>query len=200
MALVIPPGFGNAAFIFSSDVGTPEFVTTIGVDLSGFGGDFVLAANSIMIQFATAFEDELGAEITLNRVNLAVGQDGPGGSVDSDIPAIPMTRSGTQVPVAMSAIARKVTNDLGRRGRGRMFLPHSLVTSEVDESGNISSGRVTTLQAALDAFYDGLVDNPIDPAFSAPPVLLHGSAPVDPTPITGLTVAPLVGWIRGRIR
>lgn len=199
MSLVIPPGFGNAAFIFTGAVGTQPYVTTLGVDISGAGGDFVGAANSLMLSYQVAFQTETSNALTLDRVNLAIGQDGPGGSVDSDLSPIAMSRSGTYGPTAMSAIARKVTNEIGRRGRGRMFLPGVITESEVDADGSITSARRGTLQTALNLFQTTLAE-PAGEDVAYPPVLLHSQAPADPTPLTSFAVSDLVGWIRGRIR
>lgn len=197
MSLVIPPGFGSAAFIFGSTEGTPPFVTTLGVDLSDAGGDFVSAANLLMFNFAQNWAGLIDSSLTLVSVSLAVGQDGPGGSVDSDLPPIAMTRSGNSAPVAMAPILRKVTNQIGRRGRGRMFIPGAVAQTDTFETGALTPARVTALNAAATAWYEDLTTDPVG---SYPPVLLHSSAPTDPTPVTGFQVSPLVGWIRGRIR
>lgn len=199
MTLIIPPGFANAAFHFSSSEGTPEFVTTIGVDTSGFGGDFVNAANQAFACYATTILTTTDSSLTLQRVSLSIGSDGPSGSVDSTVTPAPGSRSGTMAPVAMSPIVRKTTTDIGRRGRGRMFLPGVLTQTEVSEGGVVGSTRVASLQPIVNDFWDAL-QNGDSPGNELPPVLLHSSAPADPTPILGLTIAPLVGWIRGRIR
>lgn len=196
MSLVIPPGYGNAALVFTSLAGTPEFVTTIGVDLSAKTDDYVGAANQVMTAYGTAFAPATDSSLTLDRCTLAIGQDGAGGSVDSDIPPFPMTRTGDAAPLAMSAICRKVTNTFGRRGRGRMFLPGVLRANEVTEGGTIYGERQASLSGAAEDFLETLQSA----AFSLPPVLLHSTAPADPSPITALTIQPLVGWIRGRIR
>ena len=200
MTLIIPPGFGNAAFVLTGSPGTQPFVTTLGVDLGLAGGDFVRAANELMTSFAALVGPQLSNSLTLDRVNLRVGQDGPGGSVDSDLPPVPMTRTGDHEVMAMAAIARKVTNEVGRRGRGRMFLPGSVNDNEVGENGVITPTKIGLLQDAMDAWWDVLTngDDPISDPW--PPVLLHSSAPVDPTPITGFGITPIVGWVRGRIR
>lgn len=199
MSLVIPPGFGNAAFVFTSASGTAPFVTTLGIDLSAAGGDFVEAANTVMTYYAQNMASVTDNDLTLDHVTLAVGSDGPGGSVDSDLAPIPMTSSGTFGPVAVGVLARKVTNELGRRGRGRMFLPGTNLESGTEVDGTLTSGYRTSMQTALDDFYDDLA-NGSSPLLAYPPVLLHSAAPTDPSPITGLAVADLVGIIRGRIR
>lgn len=200
MTLIIPPGFGNAAIVMTSTVGTPPLVTTIGVDMSNAGGAHVDVANVVMSAYANSIGTTTDSSITVSHVTLTVGQDGPGGSVDSDLPPIPCTRSGSSTPVSLAAIIRKSTNDLGRRGRGRMFLPGVLTQTEVGEDGVIPSVRVGTLQTAVSDFYDLLAESTDPTTGPLPPVLFHSAAPADPSPITGLTVAPLVGWIRGRIR
>lgn len=203
MSLVIPTGYGSAALIFRGSLGTPEHVTTIGVDLSEAGGDFVGAANRVMTCYAGAIMPTTYSALTLDHVTLAIGQDGPGGSVDSDLPPVVGGKSGSSGTVAMAPVVRKVTNEIGRRGRGRMFPPGVLGSSEVDSNGLISTGRRDSLQTAFDLLYANLMNlTPVPGAPVLAPVLLHSSGPSAgvPTPVTGFSVAPLVGWIRGRIR
>lgn len=199
MSLVIPPGFGSAAVVMSSTVGTPPLVVTMGVDLSPFGGAFVTAANKVMLDYASTIGATTDSSITVDRVTLSVGQDGPGGSVDSDLAPIPCTRNTSSVPVSLAAIMRKSTDTIGRRGRGRCFLPGVLTNSEVGEDGVITTTRLGTLATAVEDFYDELNSGTGWPG-PLEPVLLHSSAPTDPTPITGFAMTPMVGWIRGRIR
>lgn len=199
MSLVIPPGYGNAAFVFTSASGTPPFVTTLGVDISAFSGDFVDAANTAFTYWTNNMPALIDNDLTLEKVTLSIGQDGPGGSVDSDLPPFAMTNSGTFGPVAVAVLARKVTNEIGRRGRGRMFLPGTNLESGTEVDGSLTTGYRSTVQTALNNLYDDF-QNGAAPLLPLPPVLLHSSAPTDPTPITGFTVADLVGVIRGRIR
>jgi len=198
VSLVIPPGYGNAAFTFTGAVGTQPYITTLGVDISDYGGDHVAAANTLKLTFANAFATEMSSALTLDKVTLSVGQDGPGGSVDSDTPPDSFTRSGQFPPTAMSCIVRKVTNDLGRRGRGRMFIPGIVSENEVGEDGSIVPARQTAISTVLQDWYQELSE-PLA-GIALQPVLFHASAPTIPTPITGFAVSDLVGWIRGRIR
>lgn len=199
MSLVIPPGYGSAAFVFTSSSGTPPFVTTLGVDLSEFGGDFVEAANTAFTYWTNSMPALIDNDLALDHVTLSVGSDGPGGSVDSDLPPFQMTNNGTFGPVAIGVLARKVTNEIGRRGRGRMFLPGTNLESGTEVDGTLTTAYRTTVQTALNNLYDDFA-NGSSPLLALPPVLLHSTAPTDPTPITSFTVADLVGVIRGRIR
>lgn len=206
MPLVIPPGFGLAAIELAGSAGTPTHVTTIGIDLSEAGGDFVLAANGVMQAYIRGFRTVTANALTISRVTLSVGSDGPGGSVESNLSPVVGGQAGNFESVAMAPIARKITNRLGRSGRGRMFLPGVLTTTDVDINGTVAPAKRTTLNSACSVFMANLelgdpdatppeIDTP-----PLPPVLLHSIAPTTPTPISELIVQPTVGWIRGRIR
>nr|CRY97244.1 hypothetical protein [uncultured prokaryote] len=200
MALVIPPGFGNAALVFTGANGTQPYVTTIGVDLTAAGGDFVGAANQVFNAWSLSMSDETANSFVLDRVTLAVGSDGPGGSVDSDLAPEAQSRSGTYGPTAISAIARKVTNELGRSGRGRMFLVGAASEADVGADGAILSARRTALQVAMEDFRQQLITGTGGVAPELPPVLLHGPGGSAPSPITGFAISTIVGLVRGRIR
>ena len=194
MTLIIPPGFGSAAAIYTSATGTAPFVTTIGVNLSGFAGTSVDAANEVFDAFQQGFTSVIDNDLTLDHVTLAIGQDGPGGSVDSTTAPVQCSNSGTFGPVCIAVLGRKVTNEIGRRGRGRMFIPGTNIESGTEPDGSLTATYRTTMQGQFNNFFANLVGSDLEP------VLFHSTAPADPTPITGITVADLVGVIRGRIR
>lgn len=200
MSLVIPPGYGLAAYEFTSATGTAPFVTTIGVDLSDAGGDFVAAANAAFSAYAGQIMPITDNDLTLSRVVLSIGQDGPGGSVDSTRTPVQGGSTGTFAPVAMAPVVRKVTAQIGRSGRGRMFLPGLIQEAGVDPTGGLTNTFRNQLQGKVDDFLEVLQVPGIDEP-SLPPVLLHSAGlDIAPTPIQSLLVTPLVGWIRGRIR
>lgn len=200
MSLIIPPGYGLAAIEVTSIQGTSPFVTTIGLDLGAVGGDFVDAANRVFVCYTNNFLTSMGTAFTVNRVILTVGQDGGSGSVISTESPVAGTRTGTFGSVVQAVLLNKVTNVLGRQGRGRMFIPGVLSQTEVNTSGIISSGSVTAFQADADGFYDELLDPGITSAPSLPPVLLHSNAVLAPTTIQALQVSSKTGIQRKRIR
>lgn len=200
MSVVIPPGYGQASFVHTSTEGTEPFVCTLGINLSGAGGDYVAAANWAFDAWKTEVMPIMDSDLKLDRVSLLIGADGPSGSVDSTLPAQAGGRTAEGLPWALSAIARKQTTDLGRSGRGRMFIPGVISPSEIGQGGTISPARRSTIQDALDDFYENLATTG-DPPVGLPPVLFHNPGVENsPTAITGFTLAPLVGWIRKRIR
>lgn len=197
MSLNIPEGYGLAAWVFTSTSGTQPFVTTCGVSLNAFEEDYVAAANHCF----NAYKDSLLAitdnDLTLSHVTLSVGADGPSGSVDSDVAPAPGGSSGTFAPVAMAPVIRKVTNTLGRSGRGRMFIPGVIQEAGADTDGRLTTLFRTQLQTAVSNLYLELDDS----SAGAQPYLLHSDGiTMPPSFINSFLVTSQVGWIRGRIR
>lgn len=200
MALNIPNGFAEASFIYTSNEGTPPFVTTLGVDLRlSAEPDYVDVANTLFALYADSIMSITDKDLLLERCSLFIGASGPSGSIDSTVPARAGGRASEGLPWALSAIARKNTDRLGRSGKGRMFLPGVVSPTEINQAGQISQARRTIINTELVDFYESLVDT-VPSGY--PPVLFHneGSSDDVPTPILNFTVAPLAGWIRGRIR
>lgn len=200
MGVKVPPGFGLAAFRLSAPFGTPEFVTTIGVDLSAAGGDFVEAANQLHLAYKLNMMPQTLDTYMLNGVTLTVGQDGGGsGSVESELQSSYGARNSPSEAAAMAVIARKNTAQMGRKGRGRMFIPGWIERDQTLPSGEMDPGTFPALQQALDGFYTVIQgDSPTYPLLSGA-VLLHADGTA-PTPITSLSLVTKVGWIRKRIR
>ncbi len=199
--MIIPPGYGSAAFVFTGGVGTSPFVTTIGVDLSDAGGDYVAAAETCFWAYSGSLIYSTTNAITLDHVLLTVGVDGGGvGSVKSTHAPRQGERTGEYQPMSTAAIARKTTNFLGRRGQGRMFLPGVVKDEQVNISGIIDSNTVADLQTRADDFLE-LLDGGRPQLPNCPAVLFHSAGgPAVPSPIMALTVTPKIGLLRRRIR
>lgn len=200
MSVNIPPGFGQAAFVLTGSVGTPDFITTIGVDLTEVGGDYVAAANGCFHAYATAFMGTTSDSLTLEQCLLTVGQDGFGnGSVSSSLAPVSGGDSGDQVPINLAVILQKHTADLGRRGRGRMFLPGLANQSQVLEDGHLTTAAQTGFTAAAADFLLYLRTDADTGGYPAmEPVLLHSTGA--PTPLLAPTISPIIGVIRKRVR
>lgn len=200
MSLVVPPGFGLASIYLTDATGTPPFVTTIGLDLTPAGGNYIDAANNVLASYIDAFQGITSEDARIDRVLLYVGADGGSGSIESTDNGAFGIRDADMAPFAMALIARKVTSNLGRSGKGRMFVPCVLADADVNAGGNLESGSQTVFQTAINNFYNNLLT--ADPTMELQPVLLHseGSPSTTPTPIQGLLAANQVGWIRKRIR
>lgn len=198
MPRTIPVGFAELSFVFTGTEGTAPYVTTLGVGLAGVT-DMVNACNQAMTCYAATILPATSSQITLDRVVMSVGlTGGASGSVQSDLPPISGTNSGSFPVISMCAIARKNTAELGRKGRGRCFLPGSVENGEINRSGEISPVIRGLLGDRWNDFLLQLATPPVG-GDAMSPVLLHADGST-PTVITGGSISPLVGWIRGRIR
>lgn len=199
MARKIPQGFGEAAFVLTSAQGTDPFITTIGVSLINYTvDDYVDAANYLHAAYADNLMPYTTDSLVLDRVELSIGlADGSSGSVLSDAVPVEGDVAVQMAPIGMAAIGRKNSAQLGRKGRGRSFLPGVVTSEGVSLGGSLEPSFRTNLQGAWSAFLTELAALPVGVAL--PPVILHSDITETPTPITGGTVAPLVGWIRDRV-
>jgi len=108
------------------------------------------------------------------------------------------TSDRNSIPIGAAAIMRKRTGQVGRKFRGRCWLPAGYISeASVDEAGTIDSSLVSdltdqwqTLIGALDAF-----DVPMT-------VIGPDATPGDfhETPVTTGDVAPKIHWLRRRAR
>lgn len=199
MPLTIPVGFGQAAIVLTSGPGTAPYVTTLGLNLlTAVGEDLVDVCNGTMQAFVDNFGSQVSNEVYIDHVTIQVGlSGGTSGSVQSDLPVVQGGNSGAMAPLAMSIIARKITGELGRKGKGRCFLPCMLNTGDTNEAGNLVPDTLSSYQARWTEF---LVDVSTPAVgIGALPVVLHADGST-PSPITSGSVAPKVGWIRKRIR
>lgn len=202
MSLVIPPGYGSAAFVLSGTAGTPNFVTTIGVRFPLNGTDYEGYANRLFNAYADHIMTRTWSGLTLQTVQLTVGAISGNGSVQSFESPVQGSLSGADAALAMSVIVRKATATLGRKGRGRMFLPGLLANEDVNPNGDMGQATQAAIQADVNAFQTAVEDE--EPGSLLSLRLLHNdeSAGVtpEPTPILALVVDAKVGWVRKRIR
>ena len=200
MAVIIPPGFGEASVIHTGANGTAPFVCTLGVDLSNYEGNYVNAANNLMTAWGDVFQEPLHNTMSIERVLLAIGQDGgETPSVSSDLPPIDGERDSQNAPINCAVLVNKNTGTLGRTGRGRMFLPGMLGASQVGLSGAMDAGARAVFGGRVQDLWTALTDGSVD-VEPLPPVLLHSHGDDLPSAITSFGIAPLVGTLRKRIR
>nr|CRY97247.1 hypothetical protein [uncultured prokaryote] len=200
VTLLIPSGFASAAIIHTGSIGTGPFICTFGVDITDSEFVPVDAANSIFDNWADAILPEMTQYLTLDRVILTVGSNTGNGSVESTRTALPGgVAAGDYPPRAQSAIIRKSTAQLGRAGRGRMFVPGVLDEPDVGADGILDPVRQAELTSAFIVLLGALADDTSEGQVSTPMRLLHSSNET-PSVVLGMACANKVGWVRGRIR
>lgn len=193
----IPNNFSHMSLVFTTEPGH-ELVTTFGCsNLGGTETAALDAANDVHDQWVAQLQAETSNAITLDHVN-ALYRNAAGTlfSANSDVGAATGTVAGDIENATAAALVYKDTAQAGRRFRGRFFFPGLILASQVNVQGEIDTLRVTALQTAFDAFFDGLVAN------GETPHLLHEPSLLSPTPaptlITAFRVGGHIGIIRGR--
>lgn len=201
MAQFIGPGTGSAAIVLTGGVGTQPFITTIGVDLTLVGGNYIGAANTVFAAYQQTFLESTSNELTLERVILSVGQDnGDAPTVESTLEPVAGDASGDFLPLSCALLLNKRTQRLGREGRGRMFIPGVLKDNMVDISGTVGETTREAFNQVAEDFL-GLLNLGIPTvATSVPPILLHSDPATQVDAILTLIVGPICGTMARRIK
>lgn len=203
MALIIPPGFGQAVYELALTGDSEQMVVTCGHDLSFWAGDFQSAVNRLHTDFGANIMPMLINDYSLTGVTLYVGSDPPPYAVYTSTNAtVTGPGSAEGLPQNCALLIRKRTDLAGKRGRGRLYLPgieEGLVTS----AGVVSPAAVASFQTQVDAWYTDLTTTGggFEPN---PPVVLHRSEGIGaepaPTPITVFVVDGVIATQRQRLR
>lgn len=191
---VIPSGFCQINYRFVGDSCPNGAEVTIGANISSFGGNAADAATAAIQAYNDNVDGVMPATVVLSSVLVKFGPNTTGPSAE-----VPSGNAGSGGGVSASPnvswLVHKVTALGGRAGRGRMYWP-GVQESEVDASGNLSSGFVTGAQTAMDDFL-----NDLGTALLIPVVLHSEDSPLtSPTTIIALTVDGLAATQRRRLR
>jgi hypothetical protein len=194
-----PAGFGSAAWVLTGAAGTSPFITTMGVEVDP-AEDTEVVANHLFDVYANSWLGQTGNVFTLERCILTLPTAGGAvGTVESTVPSEIGALSGERCSMSMALLLNKRTAGIGRRSRGRMFIPGVLPATAVDTGGNLEASDVAAYQQVATLFLAGLAANAVPFPTSTPAVLLHSDLGA-PTPVTQLTVSTKVGTLRRRIR
>ena len=196
-----PSGYGEWAATIQT-VGAPHLsVVTCGFKFTGIPSAASLNAglrNAMQVTNSIFRPSVMGSQFSI--VSTYVLQN-LSGVLFSDLNISPLTGTATVAspPLNTAIIAQKKTALAGRQYRGRMMLPPLILAeANVDAAGTIFPATVTTINAALLAFYNAVV------AAGLEPYLLHdtpksGVTPA-PTLINSFQCAQLIGTMKRRIR
>lgn len=191
---IIPVGYGQANIVLGG-AGVPSGAEiTFGINVDGFAGDPTDAATAIAAAFVAEIIPEMTNRVGMDHVLVKFGPEDTGPSGTSGSP----TLGPANVEVAPPNTAYLITKTTafgGRAGKGRVFLP-GVPESVVSQTGAISTGTVSALTAAFQAF-DGLLV-----AADLPPYLLHGvGSPItSPSRITSWVCSSIAATQRRRMR
>jgi len=177
-----------------TSVGSLQNQNVIWVDESTSGAFAATVATQVGTRFQLTLLTELSNNLDLDGVdvvdsgNTTMGQWVPAGAASGGVGerAFP--------PNCAMRVQKSIQ---GSNRRGQMWLP-AVPLNSVDEFGNISASRITSLQAELDSFLTGL-GAPVSGGTSLDMVVPLGGAATSAFPqVTQMTPANIVGSQRRR--
>jgi hypothetical protein len=195
--MLIPSGFCLASYRITVGLDPEEMVVTCGHALPAV----------TPLQAANALEDawrdiqvpaQYGADVVWRGVTVQVGTNASGeGPFFTQQSAVgPLNSPGTSalVPQNTALLVRKATDQPGRRGRGRMYIPGAVSEAGVSNIGIIDSTSVVNRQTAFNNWLSRLTTEGYDP------VVLHQTGDPSPAFIVGFFVSNLAATQRRRMR
>lgn len=191
-----PPGYADCSYEYRQTGLTRPAYITFGVDPTDT--DPALIAGSLQAAWIAtgSLKSITDSSVTMSAVRVSLGTDGTG-----DLVTVLATNqvggmASLTVPPNVAVLVHKSTSRGGRRGRGRMYLPWSVQSTQVDEGGQIVSSQVTIITTALGVWKTQLS------TLACPLVLLHGpgkTALPAPDPVLSMSTDRLVATQRRRL-
>lgn len=201
MSTPIPTGSAKVAHEFQCAGDQRTMAITYAVALNPGETDFTLLPKVLQELWLNKWSGLLSHEYTLTRTTATPGNDSPEYvTYEYSLPTNGSSSKDTSVP-SVACLIRKITDQPGRRGRGRLYQPGVLPEDGTAASGVIASNFLPQLQAAATSWLNGLNAQSAFPAVGMQ--VLHsstasgGSHP--PATVTSLIVEPLVATQRRRI-
>lgn len=192
MTVNIPGGFMQVIQPFRLATASKDWTTTYAV-----AGD---NPEGMITEADTLFRDTWLSSTDSNFQLLpAVGyfRESGGGLllVESTNAAAPGGSAKTSAPPNVTFCVTKRSEFVGRKNRGRLFLPIGVSESTVDEAGQLLAASVTGIQAACDAWLDDM-DSAVN--FTGM-YILHSDISLAPSRVRSLQIQPTVRTQRRRL-
>lgn len=186
MPLIIPSGYFEVSFHMS---GPRDHVNVCTSGFQYIGATFETDA-ALLSQY---WMQALGGEMSNQYIHFLTRFRVAAGTLYEVSESTAGSKTGAALPPNNTWLVTKITGNPGRRNKGRLFLPPPL-EGDVDPAGTISSGIVSDMQDALDAFL----------AASATadwlPVILHNSTPSTPANVDSWRAESTIATQRRRLR
>jgi hypothetical protein len=193
-----PVGFALVSHHFLQDGDSEEMVTTIGCSSTGFPGGAADTADLFLTTWASELAPLFSVDISLERVEVAVGPSSAPIRANSTVGPEPGTASSGIVLPNTSLLVRKQTALGGRKGRGRMYWPGFGQVNNLQGNGTILGGAMATFQAAFDDWQTAL-ESDVGPGAIGNLYLFHTEEEA-PTQIDAVIVQQRLATQRRRLR
>lgn len=191
-----PPGYADCSYEFRQTGLTRPAYVTFGVDPTDTDPQLIAGSLQAAWLATGSMKSIMDSSVTMTAVRVSLGTDGT-----ADLVYVLATNqaggmASLTVPPNVAVLIHKSTNRGGRRGRGRMYLPWSVQSTQVDEGGQIVASQVTIITTAITTWRTQLT------TLGSPLVLLHGpgkTAMPAPDPVTSASCDRLVATQRRRL-
>lgn len=191
-------GYADCSLFMQWQAASKTAALTFGVKSDTKSAGQVADALVTALGDANGLKKLIDSEVTFRRIRVSRGIAGPDDEIEDRQVSIAMAAAGTGLPANVAVLVHKRTDQPGRKGRGRLFLPWAVTGTNVNELGVISTIAATASQGYVTAFFQALV------AAGVPMYLLH-KPPAgqelgdEPTRVTSLVLDPLVSTQRRRL-
>jgi hypothetical protein len=192
--MVIPAGYAQANFVYTGSAVPTGAEWTLGLDIGGVAGSPLSVCTLLETAYTAAgFGAHIASNVNLSFIEVKFGPDstGPSATLSTSF----TSTGGSGVGPNTAWLVQKLTNDGGRAGRGRAYVP-GVPESSCGESGNLLNVDVAFLQTDFDQFQASIEGNDL---FG---VVLHAAgSPLEiPSLITSFQVDDIAATQRRRLR
>ncbi len=181
--MTIPVGAGQVLIPLKHPLLSRSAAITFGVSTDTTTlGDLDLI-NAVTAAFIAQLGNQMDFSVAIGPGQISIGTSGgtARATVGTTVGAGGQVQ--TSVAPAVAFLIKKRTSDGGKRGRGRIYLPWSIATANLDEGGNIAAASVTAMQTKATAFLTAIQAI----AGGVNMVVLHQSGVATPSVVSSLT-------------
>lgn len=203
MAVLIPANFAQVTIPFKHALAVRKAAIVFGLNITAVSAPALSGwLNDILTSYGATLGQKLDDNVTAGPARASIGAGSPPYAVTEGTTTFQGIQTSAAVPSNVAVLVRKRTGVGGRRQRGRIYLPWSVIEAGVDEVGVIQTAQLTALQTEAENFRIRLATG-VGGALNTPMVILHNSsgvtAPGSPTAVTALSVDSLIGTQRRRL-
>lgn len=192
----VPVGCLEAWCQFTLSTDPEPMYTSLGIELViPAPGPNQTDTDAILNIMIDRFKAMVANDYTVGPGHCVWGNIGGDTRIDGSMAGEVGTNGTEPLPQNSAILIRKSTGQGGRRAQGRLYVP-GLDNTDVAANGSLTAAA----QAALQTQADGLLTDLNALAVVDNVVLLHNSAPFDPSPILSLTVQKFLATQRRRMR
>ena len=154
--LVIPQEFAHISLVMKNAASSREAMLTFGVDGNGQTANGIANAIQTVLGQTGGLKALPSTTTAFNMIKVRLGTALGDPIAWDQVVSVPCNGGSSKVSSNVAVLVHKRTDQGGRYGRGRFFLPWTIGEGSVDEAGFIDGSVVATMQTAINSFLSGL--------------------------------------------